>query len=100
MLVDNMGKQMNPKFDQTNPWTSCSAGQCVIRVPGAANVVNNQHVVLDFDLKQFKYDPATNIVTAKIVLDADGSEHKDYREENDADEVFEATRIEANEDDH
>lgn len=84
MLVDNMGNQLNPTFAQ-NAWTTCSGSQCVIRVPGAANVVDNQHVILDFDLKQFRYDQATNTVTAKIVLDADGSDHKDYDQEDDED---------------
>ena len=35
---------------------------------------------MDFDLKQFKYDPDTNRVTAKVVVDAGGSKYRDYAE--------------------
>ena len=80
ILVDNSGNELNPTFDDSNAWTTCSAGKCTIEVPGAANVTANQQVILDFDLKQFIYDAATNKVSAKIVLDADGSEHEGYFE--------------------
>jgi len=81
IITDSTGTQItpNPSFEQ-NAWTSCSQGRCVIEVPGAANVVAQQKVILDFDLKQFNYDPITNTVRAKIVLDADGSGHNGYQE--------------------
>ncbi|NOZ70197.1 MAG: DUF4382 domain-containing protein [Deferribacteres bacterium] len=81
ILVDKNGVQVspNPTFSE-NAWTTCSSGKCVIDIPGAANVAGTDRVVLDFDLKQFVYDPATNTVTAKVVLDADGSEYKSYQE--------------------
>ncbi len=81
ILVDDSGVQISP--DPTfaeNRWTACSDGQCVIEVTGAANVVDNQRVVLDFDLKRFVYDSVTNTVAAKIVLDADCSEHERHME--------------------
>ena len=78
ILVDSSGNELNPTFDDSNAWTTCSASKCVIEVPGAANVTKNHHVILDFDLKQFKYDAATNKVQAKIVLDADGSGYNGY----------------------
>ncbi len=80
ILVDNTGNELNPTFDDSNAWTTCSAGKCTMEVPGAANVTRNQQVILDFDLKQFTYDATTNKVTAKIVLDADGSMHEGYFE--------------------
>ncbi|NOY39102.1 MAG: DUF4382 domain-containing protein, partial [Nitrospirae bacterium] len=64
ILVDNAGVQVfpNPTFAE-NAWTNCSAdGTCVIDIPGAANVVSTERVVIDFDLKQFVYDPLTNTV--------------------------------------
>ncbi|MEC4684168.1 MAG: DUF4382 domain-containing protein [Nitrospirota bacterium] len=82
ILVDNAGVQVspNPTFAE-NAWTNCSAdGTCVIDIPGAANVVSTERVVIDFDLKQFVYDPLTNTVTAKVVLDADGSDYDNYQE--------------------
>ncbi len=80
ILVDNSGNELKPTFDDSNVWTTCSNNKCVIEVSGAANVTDNQHVILDFDLKQFTYDATTNKVSAKIVLDADGSEHEGYFE--------------------
>ena len=65
--------------------TSCSEDKCAIEIMGATNVLNNQNVILDFDLKQFTFDTDTNTVTAKVVLDADGSHHKDYAEMKDDD---------------
>ncbi len=41
--------------------------------------------MLDFDLKQFVYDPVANTVTAKVVLDADGSDYENYQEIKDDD---------------
>ncbi len=82
ILVDKTGTQVtpNPVFSE-NAWTSCSAdGTCVIDIPGAADVVSTKRVVLDFDLKQFVYDPLSNTVTAKVVLDADGSDYDNYQE--------------------
>jgi len=81
ILVDKNGVQVspNPTFSE-NAWTTCSSGTCVIDIPGAANVAGTGRVVLDFDLKQFVYDPATNTVTAKVVLDADGSDYENYLE--------------------
>ncbi|GMT46439.1 MAG: hypothetical protein IEMM0007_0005 [bacterium] len=82
ILVDNAGVKVspNPVFGE-NAWTSCSNdGTCVIDIPGASNVVSTERVVLDFDLKQFVYDDLTNTVTAKVVLDADGSEYENYQE--------------------
>ncbi len=87
ILVDNAGVQVspNPVFGE-NAWTSCSAdGTCVIDISGAANVVSTERVVLDFDLKQFVYDPLENTVTAKVVLDADGSDYENYQEIKDDD---------------
>lgn len=80
ILVDNAGNELSPTFNDSNAWTTCSASKCVIEVPGAANVTKNQNVILDFDLKQFTYDATTDKVTAKIVLDADGSKHEGYFE--------------------
>jgi len=81
VLVDNTGSAMspNPVFSD-NSSTLCGAEQCVLTVPGVLNVVDKQRVLLDFDLKQFVYDPATNSVTAKIVLDSDCSGHSEYNE--------------------
>lgn len=79
ILVDSSGEVIKPTFSE-NAWTACSNGTCVIDVPGASNVVGTGRVVLDFDLKQFVYDPATNTVTAKVVLDADGSDYDNYLE--------------------
>lgn len=80
ILVDNAGTQINPTFSE-NAWTACSAdGTCVIDISGTANVVSTERVVIDFDLKQFVYDSLTNTVTAKVVLDADGSDYKNYQE--------------------
>ncbi len=85
ILVDNAGTQINPTFSE-NAWTSCSAdGTCVIDIPGASNVVGTERVVLDFDLKQFVYNPVANTVTAKVVLDADGSDYENYQEIKDDD---------------
>ncbi|NOZ26283.1 MAG: DUF4382 domain-containing protein [Nitrospirae bacterium] len=79
LLVDKAGDVIKPTFSE-NAWTTCSSGTCVIDIPGASNVVGTERVVLDFDLKQFVYDPATNTVTAKVVLDADGSDYDNYLE--------------------
>lgn len=86
ILVDKTGMRINPNpnFAQ-NAYTVCSAGQCTIEVAGTISVADNQRVVLDFDLKQFTYDPASNLVTAKVVLDADGSQHSRYNELKDDD---------------
>jgi hypothetical protein len=86
VLVNSSGVEIspNPTFAE-NHWTSCSEGKCTIEIMGATNVVNKQNVILDFDLKQFNYDLDTNTVTAKVVLDADGSHHKDYVEMKDDD---------------
>ncbi|MFQ5901251.1 MAG: DUF4382 domain-containing protein [Thermodesulfobacteriota bacterium] len=83
ILVDNLtglSVTPNPKLAGT-----CNAGRCIIEVPGQFNVVDGQSVILDFDLKQFTYDPGTNTVTAIIVLDADGSTHVGYPEIRDDD---------------
>ncbi|VAX34583.1 hypothetical protein MNBD_NITROSPIRAE03-817 [hydrothermal vent metagenome] len=81
ILVDKTtGDVVKPTFGE-NAWTSCSDdGTCVIDISGAANVVSTERVVLDFDLKQFVYDPLTKTVTAKVVLDADGSDYDNYQE--------------------
>jgi hypothetical protein len=81
IITDSNGQQItpNPAFEE-NAWTSCSQETCVIEISGAANIVSQQKVILDFDLKQFRYDPSTNTVRAKIVLDADGSGHDGYQE--------------------
>jgi len=86
VLVNNSGVDITPNTTfAENHWTSCSKGKCDIEIMGATNVVNKQNVILDFDLKQFTYDPDTKTVTAKVVLDADGSHHKDYVEMKDDD---------------
>ena len=86
VLVNNSGIQITPTPTLAdNHWTNCSEGKCTIEIMGATNVVNNQNVILDFDLKKFTYDLDTNTVTAKVVLDADGSNHKDYAEMKDDD---------------
>ncbi len=79
VLVDNTGTQItpNPQFEE-NTWTVCSGGQCTVEVPGAVNVIAGGSVILDFDLKQFTYDSVTNTVSAKVVVDADGSKHSKY----------------------
>ncbi len=89
ILVDKLGVQVfpdNPPVFAENAGTACSAdGTCVIEISGAANVVSTERVVLDFDLKQFVYDPVANTVTAKVVLDADGSDYENYQEIKDDD---------------
>ncbi len=82
ILVDNSGVQVtpNPVFAESAGTACSNDGTCVIDVTGAANVVSTERVVLDFDLKQFVYDPLTNTVTAKVVLDADGSDYDNYQE--------------------
>jgi hypothetical protein len=79
-LIDNTGPPKNPTFAQSES-TTCSAGRCIISVTGTFNVVANMPVVLDFDLKQFTFDSVTNTVTAKVVVDPDGSRHDTYVEE-------------------
>ncbi len=84
ILVDKLGVQVspdNPPVFAENAGTACSEdGTCVIEISGAANVVSTERVVLDFDLKQFEYNPLSNTVTAKVVLDADGSDYDNYQE--------------------
>ncbi|NOX20703.1 MAG: DUF4382 domain-containing protein [Nitrospirae bacterium] len=80
ILVEKVtGNQITADLSE-NAWTSCSNGQCDYEIVGAINVIEGQKVIVDFDLKQFVYDPVTNTVTAKIVVDADGSEHSGYYE--------------------
>ena len=40
----------------------------------------NEKVIMDFDLKRFIYNPDTNRVTARVVVDAEGSKYHDYEE--------------------
>ncbi len=81
MLVDDNDEPItpNPEFS-VNTFTTCSDKKCTIEIPGAVNVAVRQKVIVDFDLKQFKYDPDTNRVTAKVVVDAGGSKYRDYAE--------------------
>jgi len=82
ILVDKTGTVPNPNpLLAQNGWTICNNSQCVIDISGQLDVSEGQRVGLDFDLKQFTYDPSTNSVTAWIVSDHDGSGHTDYVEE-------------------
>ncbi len=81
ILVDNTGAQVSPDPSFAgNDWTNCSGGKCVMEIQGAVNLLDSRRMVLDFDLKQFIYDPITNTVKAKVVLDAGGSKYDSYYE--------------------
>ncbi len=79
LVEKNTGNQITADLAE-NAWTSCSNGQCTYEIVGAINVIQNKKVIVDFDLKQFNYDPTSNTVSAKIVIDADGSKHSGYYE--------------------
>ena len=79
-LVDDTGAPQNPTFAPKGS-TTCSAGRCVIAIAGTFNVVADMPVVLDFDLKQFTFDPVAKTVTAVVVVDPNGSHHDTYVEE-------------------
>ncbi|UCH80368.1 MAG: DUF4382 domain-containing protein [Nitrospiraceae bacterium] len=81
ILVDDNDVQMTPNPElKGNKLTSCDSDKCTIEIPGDVNVAHGQKVIVDFDLKQFKYDPVTNRVTAKVVVDVEGSKYRDYLE--------------------
>jgi len=80
----NPSNPVTAVFDASKNKTTCIPGtgtdpaKCILEVTGAVNIIGRQNVVLDFDLKQFKIDTSVlpNAVTAKIVLDADGTHNR------------------------
>lgn len=82
VLVDAMGvpvtvNSANPTI-AANSWTTCQTDKCTIEIAKSVTVVNNQSVILDFDLKNFDYDSVTNMLTAKVTLQEDCSAFKMY----------------------
>lgn len=86
VLVDSLGAPVAPNpIVAANAWTTCIADKCTIEIAQSVTVVNNQSVVLDFDLKSFDYDPAANTVTAKLALQESCSASQRYFEEKEDD---------------
>jgi hypothetical protein len=81
IIVDNNDVQItpNPEFS-SNTFTSCIDEKCTIEISEDFNIAVGQKVIVDFDLKRFIYDPGTNRVTAKVVIDTGGSKYDDYAE--------------------
>jgi Notch-like protein len=81
ILVDDNDVQITPSPQfASNTFTSCIDDKCTIEIPEAMDVAAGQKVIADFDLKRFIYDLNTNHVTAKVVIDPDGSNYRDYLE--------------------
>ena len=88
VLVDSLGNPVTQQNTVTllmenpaiaaNAWTTCVADKCTIEIAKSVTVVNNQSVVLDFDLKNFDYDALTHTLTAKVTLQEDCSAFKTY----------------------
>jgi hypothetical protein len=81
ILVDNNDEQLipNPEFAD-NSFTYCLNDKCIIEISELFTIVEGKKAIVDFDLKKFIYDADTNLVTAKVEIDTDGSKYQDYAE--------------------